>query len=274
MTTTTPSRRQIRRVEYKLGTALTLAALTNNDRAGDELADTFFDRIDELEALLSRFRPDSQLSRVADGRLDLDDADPAVREVLSRCCQLRRLTRGSFEHEPRRASGNPGDPVLDPNALAKGWIIDRAAMSLRASRAAKLSEYFINAGGDVIVRRHQNAQPWRIGVRHPRQADAVVGVLELTTGAIATSGTYERGDHIRLLSEDGPTLTSVSVVGPELAQADALATAVFASGEVEPPWWADVDQTYGLLTITVDDRLRWRPPRSPDRVAVRFQPAA
>ena len=81
-----------------------------------------------------------------------------------------------------------------------------------------------------------------------------------SVGAVATSGGYERGDHIR--STRDPVLTSVTVVGPDLADADALSTAVFAAGLSPPAWWADVDPSYGLLTLSAGRRLRWLPPRA------------
>ncbi|MFN2638457.1 MAG: hypothetical protein ABR585_15790, partial [Gemmatimonadaceae bacterium] len=71
-----------------------------------------------LEALLTRFRPDSEISRIAAGALPVADADPAVRAVLQRCEALRRLTDDDFEYEPRRRTGRPDDPLLDVNALA------------------------------------------------------------------------------------------------------------------------------------------------------------
>lgn len=250
-----PANLPLRRVEQHLGTVVTLAFdPVRLAPAGAEAADAFFDRIRRLEALLSRFRPDSQVSRLAAGTLCADDADPAVREVLQRCEALRRQTNGDFEHEPRRRSGNPADPVLDVNALAKGWIVQDASVGLQLDGG----EFFVNAGGDVLVSRRRCGSPWRVGIQHPTVRDAVLGVVELEVGAVATSGRYERGDHVR--STAAGSLVSVTVVGPDLAEADALSTAVFASGEPEPTWWGDVDDRYGLLTVNDAGRLRWTAP--------------
>lgn len=168
---------------------------------------------------------------------------------------MRLLTRGDFEHEPRRRSGNPADPVLDVNALAKGWIIEEAAVELRLNGA---TDFFINAGGDVLAQRSPQASPWRVGIQHPTRRDAAVAVFELASGAVATSGSYERGRHIR--TESPNALLSVTVVGPDLAEADALSTAVYAAGAAAPPWWDAVDTSYGLLTIAEDAGLKWFPP--------------
>jgi thiamine biosynthesis lipoprotein len=231
----------IRRVEQHMGTVVTLAA----DVADEAVVDRFFDRVRELEALLSSFRPDSDISRIVARTIEVDRADRAVREVLVRCDDLRRRTDGDFDHEPV-----PG--ALDVNALAKGWIIEEAATELRLRGV----ELFVNAGGDILTTPRPSGRPWRIGIQHPADPSAVLGVAELTRGAVATSGTYERGEHLR----GRAGLTSVTVVGPDLAEADALSTAVFASGTHRPPWWDAVDRRYGLLTLDTGGCLRWAPP--------------
>ena len=239
-----------------MSTAITLAG----DGIDDALADRFFGRIAELEDLLSRFRPTSEISRFAQGELGLDEVQPEVREVLDRCIALRQLTDGDFEHEPRRRSGDPHDPVLDVNALAKGWIIEEAAVILRMTAAG----FFVNAGGDITTSARADGEPWRVGIQHPQEREAVIGVMTVRNGAVATSGTYERGEHIRSGAHTPPALTSVTVVGPDLGDADALATAVYASGQSPPAWWRNVDPSYGLLTVSVDNRLRWLPPTASD----------
>src|SRR5205085_350284 len=148
----------LRRVEHHMSTAVTLGAVGIDDATADE----FFERIRRLEGLLTRFRTDSEISRFAAGELGFDATDPAVRTVLRRCEGLRRLTRGDFEFEPRLRTGRPADPVLDVNALAKGWIIEEAATVLRRAGG----EFFVNAGGDVLAGpRHDRERPWRIGVQ-------------------------------------------------------------------------------------------------------------
>ena len=115
-------------VEHHLGTAISLMLGETAGCASGEMARRFFDTIARHEEVLSRFRPESQLSRLARGDLSLDDTDPAVREVLTRCEAIRALTRGAFDHQPRRRSGDRSDPVLDPNAFAKGWIVEELSL--------------------------------------------------------------------------------------------------------------------------------------------------
>ena len=248
---TAPTACELRRVEAHMGTVVTLAA----HGVDEHDATAFFARVAELESLLSRFRAESEITRLATGDLVADEADRSVREVLARCVAWRDLTAGDFEHEPRRRSGDAHDPVLDVNALAKGWIVEDAATVLGLRGAHDL---FVNAGGDVLVT--ERARPWRIGIQHPTVRDAVLAVLELPVGAVATSGAYERGAHIRgAAGAAAAPLQSVTVVGPDLADADALATAVYASGCARPHWWDAVRDDHALLTVDAAGALRWTP---------------
>jgi thiamine biosynthesis lipoprotein len=97
---------------------------------------------------------------------------------------------------------------------------------------AGASRFQINAGGDIVVAGHPDGERcWRIGIQHPLRARDVALVLALRDGAVATSGMYARGGHV--VDPFGgrvSDLLSVTVVGPDLARADAFATAAFAMG--------------------------------------------
>ena len=96
---------------------------------------------------------------------------------------------------------------------------------------------------------------WRVGIRHPRHAHGVAAVLDVRDAAVATSGAYERGDHIVDPHTGRPArgALSVTVVGPDLASDDAFATAAFAMGEEGPAWTARLDG-YEAMTILSGDR--------------------
>jgi thiamine biosynthesis lipoprotein len=172
-----------------------------------------------VDATFSTYREDSEICRIDRGELALRDADPDVRAVLARCDRLRVATGGYFD---ARAAGR-----LDPSGLVKGWAVDRAAALLRG-------RFLIDAGGDVLVR----GGPWRVGVRHPLEHDLLCAALELSDAAVATSGAYERGEHVLDPVGGGPArgALSVTVVAPSLGRADAYATAAFAMGRGGPAW--------------------------------------
>lgn len=236
-----------RRVEHHMGTMISLQTFG----ASAATEERFFEEIRSLEARFSRYRDDSEVMRLKRGELRLDDASPQVREVMVRCDVMRSETDGAFDHRPVVA----GRPVLDPNALAKGWIVEQAVVHLRM---AGVRSYFVNAGGDIIVGGPPpGREAWRVGIAHPHRPDTVFATIDLTDAAIATSGRYERGDHVRRVpsaTDRTYELAGVTVVGPDLATADALATAVLAGDEPRPSWWPG-ETPYGVIAVVASGKV-------------------
>jgi thiamine biosynthesis lipoprotein len=198
-----------------------------------------------VDATFSTYRPDSAISRLDRG--ELADVPGQVSWVLRRCEQLRRETDGFFD---ARALGG----VLDPSALVKGWAVQCAADLLVAEG---LRDFCLNAGGDVVTRGvPEPDRRWRVGIQHPRDRDALAAVVEATDLAVATSGTYERGEHIIDPHTGRPPsgVLSVTVCGPDLGTADAYSTAAFAMGDRGPAWTLGL-YGYEALTILSDDTV-------------------
>jgi thiamine biosynthesis lipoprotein len=233
-----------------MGTVVSLAVREADDR--DEVVTAVWDWFREVDERFSPFKPESEVSRYAEGRLPDRSLSHDLREILDACETARLVTGGVFDIRRHRADGRP-----DPTGLVKGWSVDRAAGILRDAGIADLG---ITAGGDTLVRGSPvPGQGWRVGVVNPLRSDRVAVVLEVTDLAIATSGTVERGRHIR----DGRTgampvgdLLSTTVIGPSLATADAYATAAFAMG-VEGLAWAETIPGYAACAITADGRRLW-----------------
>jgi thiamine biosynthesis lipoprotein len=236
------------RVERVMGTVVSID-VRDPDPADPRVAtaiEAAVARLHEVDRRFSVFREDSEIRRLDRGELTPDDCHPDVRHVLRACDDLRRATGGAFDVRRHRPDGR-----LDPSGLVKGWAIDEAADRLVAAGARAFA---INAGGDVVVRGEPRpGAPWRVGVRHPADPALVAAVLEVRGGAVATSGLYERGPHIRdprtgAVPRD---LASVTVVGPRLGEADAWATAAFAMGAEGP---ARVARQPGLGVLALDAR--------------------
>jgi thiamine biosynthesis lipoprotein len=212
--------------------------------------DRFFARLRAVDARFSPYRDDSEVSRLARGEIAEADASPDLRHVLSACDHLSFVTDGAFDARRHRADGRP-----DPSGFVKGWAIEEAAWILDSTGARN---YWINAGGDIVARgAAAPGRPWRVGIQHPDRRDRVAAVLAVTDRAVATSGTYERGDHIRDPRGRGPAtagLRSVTVVGPALAFTDAYATALFVMG-LDGLRWLATHPDYEALVITSDDRV-------------------
>jgi FAD:protein FMN transferase len=215
-------------------------------RAGEVDVEAAFAWLREVDATFSTYRADSEISRLDRGELRLADCRPEVDEVLTRCLALERATGGYFSV---RAGGR-----LDPSGLVKGWAVAGAGERLAAGGAR---DFCINAGGDVVARgRPQPDRRWRVGIRHPEEHGKLAAVLEVEDLAVATSGEYERGAHILDPHTGEPPrgLLSVTIVGPDLATADAYATAAFAMGAAGPEWAATLDG-YDAMCITADHRV-------------------
>lgn len=126
---------------------------------------------------------------------------------------------------------------LTLDGIAKGWIVDAMASVLED---AGIRDYLVDAGGDIRAGGSPDgARPWRIGVRDPGGDGTLPEVIGLHGGAVATSGSYEqfydpeRARHHIVAAALGGSPTdaeSVTVVAPDAAAADALATAVFVLG--------------------------------------------
>jgi thiamine biosynthesis lipoprotein len=200
-----------------------------------EAAQAVFNWLRRVDALFSTYRAGSEISRIDRGELAIADADPLVSEVLARCKRVREETDGYFD---MRASGR-----LDPSGLVKGWAVERAAALLEASGERR---FCVSAGGDLVVR----GGPWRVGIRHPGRRRRLAAALTVRDAAVATSGAYERGAHVLDPHTRRPAAgaRSVTVVGPDLATADAYATAAFAMGTAGPEWTAGLDG-YDAMTV-------------------------
>jgi thiamine biosynthesis lipoprotein len=237
----------IQRVEQVMGMPVVVEVC---DVDIDEAAvDRVYRWLHFVDATFSTYDAASEVSRLNRGELELADASLAVRSVLERCAELCERTDGYFDIRASMRSGG-----VDPSGIVKGWSVLGGARLLERAGARN---FCIDAGGDVIVRGEApQGGPWRIGIAHPRQRDAIACTVALTDAAIATSGAYERGAHIidpyRGTAPQG--LLSVTVIGPDLPVADAFATAAFAMGRDGPDWCAQ-QRGWEFMLVTEDEHV-------------------
>lgn len=236
-----------RRVERAMGTMISL--YLPDGGAGSPAVNAAFDWFHQVDDRFSPFKPDSEVSRVMRGRVPLSEVSADLAEVLEIADAVEALSGGAFDIRGHREDGRP-----DPTGVVKGWSVDRAGAILAA---AGIDRFFISAGGDVLVHGGQEwAVPWKVGIAHPFAPDAVALVLQGIDLAVATSGTTERGQHITD-PHSGAAATeflTVTVAGPDLARADAYATAAFAMG-TEGLRWVEALPGYYAAGITHDARL-------------------
>jgi thiamine biosynthesis lipoprotein len=232
-------------VEHIMGTAIVLDV--RDDDADAAAIGRMFDWFRWVDATFSTYKEDSEISRLNRGELAAEALDPEVRTILDWCERLRTETGGYFD---ARAAGNG----IDPSGLVKGWSVDRAAQILDE---AGFVNYALNAGGDMVLSgRPVPDLRWRVGIQHPFVKDKVAAVVEANELAVATSGEYERGPHVLDPHTRRPPagVLSVTITGPDLATADAYATAALAMGAAGPRWTAHL-RGYEAMTILADETV-------------------
>jgi len=159
----------------------------------------------------------------------------------------------------------PAGYRLDLGAVAKGYIVDLALQVMEENGA---TAGLVSAGGDVAgFGERPTGGAWIIGIQHPRLPEQLFGALPLNNAAVATSGDYERYfeldgvryHHLLDPATGSPArgLTSVTVLAPTCAEADAWATAVFVLGlEAGLALLEEQSELEGLLLYEVEGQLQ------------------
>ncbi len=234
----------------------------------------------EVERLMSRFVPDSDVSRLSSAAAGTPvRIDPRTARVLALAAEIHRRSGGAYDvtvgplvglyrWAGRELKRPPSDAeiadalkkvgtdklildagkgtaalraegmLVDLSSIAKGFAVDRALEALRRGGAEAA---LVEIGGEVrAYGLKPDGSPWKVGVRHPR-SKKLLGTLDASDRAVATSGDYQkyfrqggkRASHI-LDPRTGRPLVggaiSVTVLAPECALADGLATAVSVLG--------------------------------------------
>ncbi|MBP0450590.1 FAD:protein FMN transferase [Kitasatospora sp. RG8] len=205
------------------------------------------DRLQQIDAVFSTYRTDSDISRLDRGELGLDNCAPEVRQVHTACREVAEETDGYFTDRP---GGR-----LDPSGWVKGWAVEEAARMLHAAGSR---QFCVSGGGDVQTA----GGPWRIGIAHPLRQGRLAAVLGGSGLAVATSGTAERGPHILDPHTGRPvtglaSLTLITGPGTGIARTDAWTTAAFAMGPDRALAWASRRPGVEALAVLPDGTKRW-----------------
>ena len=182
-----------------------------------------FEYFKKIDRRFSTYKDDSEISRFNRGEILEKDLSLEMREVFELAEKTKQETIGYFDIKKP-------DGTIDPSGLVKGWAIWRAAQ-LIGSQGYKY--FFIDLGGDIQTQTPPGVQPWSVGIRNPFNKEEIIKILSVTHHGVATSGTYERGEHIynpvnpSLKSDD---IVSLTVIAQNIYEADRFATAAFAMG--------------------------------------------
>ena len=183
-----------------------------------------FDYFRSVDERFSTYKPESEISQINRRELTEEAWSPQMREVFAIAEMTKRETDGYFDI--RRSDG-----MIDPSGIVKGWAIKNASHILND---AGIEDYFIDAGGDIALAGHnERSEDWSVGIRNPFKTDEIVKIVYPRSEGIATSGSYLRGAHIYDPHDPSRTLediVSITVIGPDVLEADRFATAAFAMG--------------------------------------------
>ena len=203
-----------------MGMPITVEILDSDDESLVESVFAYFTHIDET---FSTYKDTSEISAINAGRIALNSASAEMRAVFAMAEQTRQETDGYFNIWR-------GDRY-DPAGIVKGLAIANAAEIVRRAGCAN---FYVDAGGDIeAAGRNAEGQPWRVGIRNPFDIRQIVKVLAISDCGLATSGTYIRGQHVYNPYMPGQPITdivSLTVIGPNVYEADRFATAAFAMG--------------------------------------------
>ena len=207
----------------------------------------------QVDSDFSTYIDTSWITRLRTHQIEITSCPPAVQEVWELCLQAKHLTDGAFD--PWAVAGG-----FDPSGLVKGWAADKCADLLVSLGIAHVQ---VNAAGDLSLRGgfyDGGVKPWRIGIVNPQNREEVVETFEISDGAIATSGNYERGAHINdpYTGMIAIGAASATVIGPLGWLCDALATALMVAGEEGAKYFAQPELAgYELFVVNREENTAW-----------------
>jgi len=219
----------VEREQILMGTTVSISIAGVDADHAHRAADRAFGEIRRIEAIMSTYRPESEISQVnAAAGKSWTSISPELRFVIEAGLRFGELSAGAFDitvkpligiwhiekggRPPRQEAIDALLPLVNYHAvqidakgrvrlrkpgmafvlggIAKGYAVDRAIEVLRNEG---VENAIVNAGGDLrAIGRRSLSRPWRVGIRDPRRRNERMADLSLTDRAVATSGDYER----------------------------------------------------------------------------------
>jgi thiamine biosynthesis lipoprotein len=188
-----------------------------------------FDYFHYVDCKFSVYKPDSEVMRINRKEIAIAESSDDMQEIFRLAEQTKKETDGYFDIVNR-------EKTIDPSGIVKGWAIYKAAKLIENEG---IRDYYVEAGGDIQVGgKNSDYKSWKIGIKNPFNQREIVKIVRLSAenggaSGIATSGTYIRGQHIYNPKSKADLITdivSLTVIGPNIYEADRFATAAFAMG--------------------------------------------
>lgn len=213
----------MKETRLQMGMPITVEIIGGATQEAIEAVFAYFVYVDET---FSTYKPTSEISRINNGDITETDYSADMKAIFALAEKTKQETNGYFDIWRR-------DGTRDPSGIVKGWAIDRAARMLHDKG---FRHYYVEAGGDIqVAGKNAEGKDWKIGIRNPFNQDEIIKTVYGKNNGIATSGTYIRGQHIYNPHDthDRPIndIVSLTVIGPNIYEADRFATAAFAMGK-------------------------------------------
>jgi len=212
----------MKQTENIMGMPITVEVKDTNDTKSIK---EVFDYFNFVDSIFSTYKDTSEISRINIGELRVNQASSEVKEILKLAEETKKKTNGYFDIVRN-------DETIDPSGIVKGWAIHQASKILIKNN---IKDFYIDAGGDIQTSKPNRAENfWDIGIQNPFKTNEIIKIVSIQNKGMATSGTYNRGQHIYnpfKRKADIEDIVSITVIGPNIYEADRFATAAFAMGK-------------------------------------------
>ncbi len=220
----------MKQTRFLMGMPITIEIIEDPhaaEKAATKIFDEVFAYFTHIDETFSTYKSTSEITAINDDSLALANASEEMQLVFALSEETKRETNGYFDIETPNGK-------YDPSGLVKGWAIWNAAQLLQKRG---FENFYVDAGGDIQPHGHNaDGKKWAVGIKNPFNPNENIKVVHVTTEGVATSGTYIRGLHIYDPRGNGGAgapvdgIVSLTVIGPNIYEADRFATAAFAMG--------------------------------------------
>lgn len=205
-----------------MGMPITIEIVDAN--VNSEIFAKIFSYFESVDKKFSTYKNESEISKINRGEIASSGYSEEMKEIFALSEETKKITNGYFDiyHNGK----------YDPSGIVKGWAIFNASKLLKENG---FKNFYIEAGGDIQVSgRNAEGKVWTVGIRNPFNKNEIVKTLYIKNMGIATSGTYERGQHIYNPKNESDIIDDIvclTVIGPNIYEADRFATPAFAMGK-------------------------------------------
>ena len=246
-----------------MGTRVSVELWHDEATAASECSEKVFTEMRRIEARMSSYKSDSELSFINDNAAtNAVTVSDEMMHLIKRSIHFSEVSEGAFDItyasigyaydyrkglQPSNESISEKLPAIDYHhimisgnkvrfgneavrinlgGIAKGYAVDRAADIIGQ---CGITQAMVSAGGDSRIIGDRKGRPWVIGIKHPRDPESIAIRLPLSESAISTSGDYERffiddGNRVHHIINPATGRSATSSWSATVVGPDALAT--------------------------------------------------